>query len=209
VAEPEPEPQADVEPWPEPEAATRTVLVGLPASTTIAVQFEDGLSSDTNLVGDHFRAVVAQDVVRDGFVPIPAGSELRGSVASVVPSKKIGGQARLVLSFDRLFLPSGDAVNIAATWEIAGKSQKKRDAATIGGSAAGGAVLGRILSNKKGKGTAIGAIVGAAIGTAVASENASDPAIVDPGSTAEILLESPVEIAVAVDDDGPALAASR
>ena len=73
-------------------------------------------------------------------------------------------------------------------------------AATIGGSAAGGAIVGRILSkNKKGKGTALGAILGAAVGTAVASRNQGDPVLVEPGMVAELFLESSVRVAVVIE----------
>ena len=99
------------------------------------------------------------------------------------------------MSFDRVELPSGQSVGIQAVLEAEGRSQKKKDAATIGGSAAGGAVLGRVLS-RKGKSAAIGAILGAAIGTAVASHNAGDPVVIEPGSFAELLLEIPIHVTV-------------
>jgi hypothetical protein len=199
VAQPSRSPEPQPEPAPSIETAPRSVMLSLPPATALAVRFEDKLSSETSLAGDHFRALVVRDVTRDGLVAIPAGTEVRGSVASVVPQKRIGGQAKLALSFDRLYLPSGESVAISAALEQTGKPQKKRDAATIGGSAAGGAILGRVLSNKKGKGTAIGAIVGAAIGTAVASETGGDPARIEPGMTAEVFLDSPIEVAVAAD----------
>jgi hypothetical protein len=188
-AESIPEPVA-----PEPEPAARTVFLTLPRETPIEVAFEDSLSSETSLIGDVFRASVSRDVFSDGLLAIPAGTEVRGTVTSVTSQKRIGGQARLSLSFDQLDLPSGESIAISAYTEAAGRPQKKKDAATIGGSAAGGAILGRVLSNKKSKGTAIGAIVGAAVGAAVASENAGDPVVIEPGMVGELFLESPIEV---------------
>jgi hypothetical protein len=193
---------------PEPEPAARMVVLTLPAATPIEVEFEDALSSEASFEGDRFRVSVTRDVINDGHVAIPAGSRLRGIVTAVAAQKKIGGQARLALSFDRLELPWGEAMPIQATLDVAGEPQKKKDAATIGGAAAGGAVLGRVLSHKKGKGTAIGAILGAAVGAAVASENAGDPVVIEPGMLGELLLASPLEVAVVV-ADGPAVARSR
>ncbi len=178
-----------------PEPAERTVVLRLPAATPIEVEFQDFLSSEASLVGDRFRASVVRDVLQDGVVAIPAGSEVLGTVSSVVAQKKIGGQQLLALSFDRVELPSGQSVGIQAVLEAEGRSQKKKDAATIGGSAAGGAVLGRVLS-RKGKSAAIGAILGAAVGAAVASTNAGDPVIIEPGSFAELLLEIPIHVTV-------------
>ena len=103
--------------------------------------------------------------------------------------------ALIAMSFDEMELPSGQLVPIRSSLALEGKLQKKKDAATIGGSAAGGAILGRAMSKKrkKGKGTVIGAILGAAVGAAVAKENQGDPVIVEPGRIARIQLESSVE----------------
>jgi hypothetical protein len=179
--------------------AARTVSVNVPASTSISVEMADALSSESNLAGDGFRATVTRDIVSNGYVAIPAGSKVLGTVSDVVASKKIGGQASMELRFDRIDLPSGEIVPIAAFVQLTGDNQKKKDAATIGGSAAGGALVGRILGKKKGKSTAIGAVLGAAVGTAVASRNQGDPVVVEPGMLAELFLEQPVEVAVVVD----------
>lgn len=204
-----PAPEADLAPFePEPEPATRTVVLTLAAATPIEFEFEDALSSEASFEGDRFRASVTRDVLSEGHVAVPAGSRLRGIVTTVVPQKQIGGQARIALSFDRLELPWGEAMPIQASLDIEGAPQKKKDAATIGGAAAGGAVLGRVLSNKKGKGTAIGAILGAAVGAAVASENAGDPVVIEPGMLGELLLESQLEVAVVVSDE-PTVARSH
>ena len=69
----------------------------------------------------------------------------------------------------------------------------------VGGSAAGGAILGRVLTSDKSKGTAIGAILGAAVGTAVASRNGDDPVVIEPGTPGELRLDSPVDVAVPLD----------
>ena len=82
------------------------------------------------------RLLVTRDVVQDGLVAIPAGSEVRGTVVDVVAAKKIGGQARLALDFDTLRLPAGEEVPLRSSIDYVGKRQTKKDAATIGGSAA-------------------------------------------------------------------------
>jgi len=192
----------------EPAARTepRTVLVTLDAGTPLTVELEDSVSSEASLVGDPVSAVVVSDVIRGTRVIVPAGSKVRGSVSDVVAQKKIGGTARLALEFDRLVTPSGQEVPIQALLESAGRSQTKKDAATIGGSAAGGALLGRVLSDHdKSKGTVIGAVVGAAVGTAVASQNRTDPVVIDRGTTAELILATPTEVAV-LERDEPTVA---
>jgi len=172
---------------------TKTVAAGTP----IDVIFLDGLSSETSQAGDTFRVRVAQDVVRDGVVVIPAGSVVVGSVLEAVPLKKIGGTAKLGLEFTSLELTSGRTVPISASFAEQGKSETKKDAATIGGAAAGGAVLGRLLSKKdKGKGTVLGALVGAAAGTAIAAKSQGEQVEVPVGTEVTLQLSKPVEITV-------------
>jgi outer membrane lipoprotein SlyB len=194
----------------EPEPTLRNVNVTLPASTVIEVEFLDSLSSEEAFVGDPVRVFVTRDVVQDSLVAIPAGSEVRGTVVEVIPAKKIGGQARLALDFDTLRLPAGDEVPIRSSIDYEGKRQTKKDAATIGGSAAGGAILGRVLSkDSKDKGTVIGAVVGAAIGTAVASKNATDPILIESGAITELLLYEPVRLTVLEQLEASPLAQNR
>ena len=180
-----------------PEPLVETILVTIPATSPLEVEFLDAVSSETSQLGDPVRALVARDVVRDGLVAIPAGSEVQGTVIGVVPQKKIAGQAKLALSFDKLMLLSGEPLAIQGYFDAEGKRQKKKDATTIGASAAGGAILGRILSkNDKTQGTVLGAAVGAAIGTAIATQNAGDPVVIEPGTVAELTLDAPVRVAV-------------
>ena len=81
--------------------------------------------------------------------------------------------------------------------DVTGESQKKKDAAIVGGAAAGGAILGRILNDgDRTRGTVIGGILGAAIGTAVASKNKNDPIVLESGSRALISLDLPVHVVV-------------
>jgi len=188
---------------PEPvrtEPVSRTVNVTLPASTALEVEFAEGLSSEESAVGDPVRAFVVQDVVQDGLVVVPAGTEVQGQVVEVHPAKKIGGQAKLTMGFHTLRLPSGAEVPIQSSIEFAGKKQTGKDAATIGGSAAGGAILGRVLGgDNKDKATAIGAVVGAAVGTAVAANNKTDPVLVQAGQATQVLLYEPVTLTVSRD----------
>lgn len=182
---------------PEPEPTKRTVWYGLPAGTVLPVRFTEYHSSGTDLPGDPITATVTRDVALEGIVVIPAGSRVAGRVVEAVPGKKIGGKARLAVRFETLELPSGEEipVQVGLAWE--GKSQVKKDAATIGGSVAGGAVLGTILGgDDRDKGAVLGAVLGAAVGTAVATKNAGDPVVVEPGTPADLVLETPVEIAV-------------
>jgi len=176
-------------------AARQPILLTVPALTHLEVDLNDDLSSETSQAGDFVTATLVQDVIVDDLVAIAAGSEIQGVITQVVPTRKFGGQAQLQLSFDRLITVAGGDLPIAAVLELGGRRQKKKDAATIGGSAAGGAVLGRILNDKnRDQGTAVGAVVGAAIGAIVAANNKVDPVELPAGTPLVLTLDAPLTI---------------
>jgi hypothetical protein len=199
VTEPEPAEPAPApaeEPAPPAPAPPETITtVTLPAGTQLDVEFTRSLASNTSSPGDAFRVRVSRDVTEDGLVAIPAGSEILGEVTEAVPLKKIGGQARLGLRFTDLVLPAGKTVPIDASFVQSGRSETGRDAATIGGAAAGGAILGRILNKgNRSKGSVLGAIIGAAAGTAIASRTPGEEVVFPQGSVVSLKLDRPVDV---------------
>jgi type IV secretory pathway VirB10-like protein len=196
---PEAEPEPDRAPEPEPISEEREEPgpepVTVETGTVLSVELLETLSSENTEVGETFRARVSGDVRQDGRVVIPAGSEVVGEVTEVVPLRKVGGRAKLGIRFTDLVLPSGTSVPIDASFVEQGKSETGRDAATIGGAAAGGAILGRVLNKgDRSKGAVIGAILGAAVGTAVASRTPGEEVHLFEGSVVDLKLDRPVEI---------------
>lgn len=203
------EPTEDTEeiaeaPAPAPEEPERepvrpvTTVATVPSGTVMRVEFLESLSSQTSEPGDIFRARVASDVTAEGGqVVIPAGSEVVGVVGEAVPLRKVGGQAKLTLRFTDLVLPSGSTVPIHASFVGEGRSETRKDAATIGGAAAGGAILGRVLSKgNRSRGAVIGAIIGAAAGTAIASRTPGEEVTIDRGTSVDLRLDDDVEVRV-------------
>jgi hypothetical protein len=170
----------------------------VPAGTAVTVVFLDGVSSVASKAGDSFRTKVAKDIVVDGVTVIPAGSVLSGTVTEAVSLKKIGGKAKLTLDFSRLELPSGGTALVHATIVQIGKSETKKDAATIGGAAAGGALLGHVLDkgDHKTKGTVLGALAGAAAGTVIAAKTAGQEIEIPAGTESSLTLDRPAEVSV-------------
>jgi hypothetical protein len=189
------------EPAEEPveERAERPLIttVTLSAGTQLDVEFTRALASNTSAPGDTFRVRVAHDVMDEGEVVIPRGSEILGEVTEAVPLRKVGGQAKLALRFTDLVLPSGATVPIDASFVQQGRNQTGKDAATIGGAAAGGAILGRILNKgNRSRGAVIGAIIGAAAGTAIASRNPGEEVVIPTGSVVGLRLDESVDVRV-------------
>jgi hypothetical protein len=168
----------------------------VPAGTRLDLKLLDTVSSAASSPGDAVKAQVNQDVVVDGKVVIPAGSTVSGTVAEARGLKAIGGRARLRVEFSSVELPSGETP-ILAGFSREGKSETRRDAATIGGAAAGGAILGRILDrDHDAKGTALGAVVGGAAGTAIAAGTKGEEIIVPSGTRLALRLQAPVAVRV-------------
>ena len=215
VPEPEPAPQeAEIEPEfeepqtaqpeepeepraeePEEEPIIREATV--PAGTQFDVELTSTLASNTTAPGETFRVRVAEDVMEDGEVAIPAGSEILGEVVEAVSPRRVGGQAKLELRFTDLVLPSGATVPIEASFVQKGRNETGRDAATIGGGAAAGAILGRVL--KKGdrsKGSVIGAIIGAAAGAVIASRTPGEEVVIPKGTRMGVRLDDSVRVRI-------------
>lgn len=171
--------------------------VTVPAGTVLQVTFLDSLSSKTSQVGDSFRTEVKMDIVQDGWIAIPQGSIMTGTVTEAVSLKKIGGQAKLALDFSSLELGSGEVVPVKASFAEQGKSETGKDAATIGGATAGGALLGRVLGKKdKKKATIIGAVLGAAAGTVIAAKTEGEEVEIPTGSELTLQLTEPVALKI-------------
>jgi Glycine zipper 2TM domain len=149
------------------------VVVRIPAGTQLAVQITEPLSTKTTTVGTPVAARLAEDLVIDGQRVARAGASVHGTVASVVSAKKkIGGKAKMGLTFDSLELVGGEVVTIAASTLEEGKSSTAKDAAKIGGGTAAGAILGHQVDGDKGK--LIGGILGGALGTLAATQTGAE-----------------------------------
>ena len=163
--------------------------------TPIAVEILDAVSTKYSRAGDAFNARLAKDLLADnGRVAVRRGAEIRGHVAEVKKSQRIGGRAGIVLVMDTLELPDGSNAPIKAAWSTTGKSQTPKDAATIGGATVGGAILGRILDD--GDGDVIGGILGAAAGTAAARQMVGKPLVVGDGAVLNMHLRAPIAVRV-------------
>jgi hypothetical protein len=179
-----------------PEAARAPALVAvtLPAQTVLLVEMASGLSSHTSQPGQAFRATVSQEVSMNGLLAVPVGSNVYGKVTEAHPADKIGGRAELALIFHTLELTGGEPMAIAANFDLAGKSQRTKDAAMIGGGVVGGAIIGDQIDD--GTGTAIGAIIGGVAGTVAAKKTKGKPVEVPAGTMLTLTLTQPLTVQV-------------
>jgi hypothetical protein len=169
------------------------VTTTVPEGTTLEVQLQSALGSDSSRAGDAFAATVTKDVMVDGRRAIPSGSTVRGIVKAVTAAKRGGGSASLSLVFNSLELPDESSAPIVASFSDQTASRKKKDAAIIGGSAAGGALLGRLIG-KDTKGAVVGALAGGAAGTGVVMSKDGDQVKMPAGTVLSLRLEQSVRL---------------
>ena len=168
-------------------------MVGIPAGTELTLALDSALSSETSQAGDTFSATVIEPIVVENREVIAAGSTIEGRVTEATPAKRGAGEAKLGLSFSTLRLASGFRTDIVGSFQEVSASKKGRNAAVIGGSAAGGALLGRILG-KDTRSTVIGAIIGGGIGTAVLVGKEREQASLPADTPFGIRLEQAIEV---------------
>jgi len=178
-------------------SASAVVRVTVPQGTELHVTLSTAVGSETSQVGDHLTATTTAPVVVGDRVAIPAGSTIHGSVTGVFPANKgldiseKGGA--VVLSFNEVTTPRGDSTPLSASLSRFAKSAGKT-AAIIGGSAAGGALLGKILGGST-QDIAAGAVVGGGIGTGIAAGTKGKALVIPAGTDLALTLDQPLTIA--------------
>lgn len=148
--------------------------ITVPGGTQLTVALDQDLSSKTATPGQPVEAKVANSIMIDGRVAVPAGSRVSGTVTDVISgSRKIGAVPTLGLSFDSLVLPDGQRIAINGELVEHGASEKGRDTAKILGGAAAGAVLGHQVKGNDG-GKILGGLLGGAIGAVAAQKTGTE-----------------------------------
>ncbi len=191
-----PRPQPQPEPEPEPEPEEPEVLVE--AGTRLALTSDIEISTEDVLPGDPVIATVSDDVIgADGSVVIPAGSKLLGRVTRSEESTGSDVDPVLEIAFETLSTEWYERPVRAAVVEMEMEASRKdsdaRTAAKIGGAAAAGALLGRVLG-KDGKDAAKGGVAGAVAGTVIAMETRAGHAKIKAGALIVIELTEAVTV---------------
>lgn len=138
----------------------------IPSGTPLTVRLSTAVSSASNHAGDRFDAVLDAPLVVNGKTVAPAGAAVTGKVVAAEESGHLQHPGMIQLALDTIEI-NHKAVDVATSSVIArGQSHNKRNLAWIGGSTAGGALIGGLAGG--GKGALIGSMVGAGGGTTAA-----------------------------------------
>jgi hypothetical protein len=133
----------------------------------VVVQLAQPVSTKTAEEGTPFAASTAQPVAVEGKAVIPAGSKAQGVVVESKSPGKFKGEGVLSVKLTRITIAGVTYPITADPLSVTQKGKGGRTAKVVGGSAAGGALIGGIAGG--GKGAAIGGLIGAGAGTAGAA----------------------------------------
>ncbi|MBZ5647479.1 MAG: TrbI/VirB10 family protein [Acidobacteriia bacterium] len=196
--------QETASPAEQSDADPGTVVV--PAGTKLPVVLKHGINTKTARSGDPIYCETNFPVVANNRILIPAGTYVQGSISNIKRPGRVKGRAEVLMHFDTLIFPNGYTVAIpgavdnlpgADTQQLKDKegtiqadSSKGKDAATIAGTGATGAVIGSVAAG--GKGAGIGAAAGGLAGLAITMLTRGNEVRLDPGTTVEMVLQRPL-----------------
>lgn len=139
--------------------------------TVIDAVLTAAISSHDARVGDVFTARVAEDVRNGpGWVAIPAGSLVHGTIRDVSPAPNTRSTGTLTIAVSEVTV-RGQTYPINAsidslTTVYEGRGIETMDVVRVAGGAAAGAILGRVIGGNA-TGTIIGAVAGGTAGAVV------------------------------------------
>ena len=157
--------------------------------TSLRVQLNEGLTTETARVGDPWSGTLAENVTYNGDHVIPAGSEVHGMVSHVVPAER-GSRAVLNLRVRSVEI-HGRAQSVSAIMpEIVAGSPRARNLGAIAGGAAAGALLGKVVGN--GDHATAGAVIGGAAAGAAVAKSKGYQVVLKPGTVLDFTVSEAV-----------------
>jgi hypothetical protein len=147
----------------------------LPSGTVFKVRMLQDIDAGSTKPNTPFKGTVTQDIMRDGKVVVPVGSELHGRVVYATAGNRLNGGSVIHLRPDDFVLPDGTRYHLHAEvidtfgsdtktkgeGNIVANEHGKRTLVELGLGVGSGAIVGAAV------GGGVGAVVGTAVGAGV------------------------------------------
>lgn len=178
----------------------------------IALSLINSVSTKHSVEGDRVYLETVFPVLVDGRIVVPVGSYVAGTVTQIKKPGRVKGRGELYVRFDSLTLPNGVTRDFRARMggmdgatssevdrkegKVTAAGNKKGDLQTIGEAASSGAAAGGLIgglgAGHPGLGVGIGAGAGAAAGMIGVLLSRGPDAVLDKGTTVEMVLDRPI-----------------
>jgi hypothetical protein len=119
--------------------------ITLPANTPVTVRMNEELTTRRNREGDTFYMSVANDVVQDGYVIIPAGSRVVGAITWLTKKGAFGKSGKMDISINSIEV-RGTRIPVVGTFRQEGEGNT---VATVGAVVLAG-VFGAFVTGRSG-----------------------------------------------------------
>ena len=188
------------------ETATKTITV--PAGTKLLMRLKSGVNTKTAKPGDGVYMETDFPVSIDNTMAIPPGTYVQGVIDNVKRSGRIKGRAEVLFHFTTLIFPNGYMVSVPGSVDnvpgadngrvinkegsVQSDGTKGKDAGTIAGPAAEGAIIGALA--RGGKGALIGSGIGGAAGLATVLLTRGNEINYPRGTPVEMVLQRPLTL---------------
>jgi len=180
--------------------ASENRTVSLPAGSTFDVELATRIHTGESNVGDKITAKLITPLKGDdGSTIAPAGAVIHGEIAELTRASKSRAEedrASVKLAFTSVETVFGEktlAATVTNVESLKAGSTTKRDALVIAGSAAAGAILGKVAGHDT-KDAMIGGLAGAVIGTGVVMAQKGHELEIPAGSKVSLRSDQPITI---------------
>jgi len=197
------------------EAAAPATAPAKPASytvdpgTKVPLTLINGISTKHSMPGDRVYLETVFPVLVNGKIVVPVGSYVAGTVTQIKRPGRVKGRGELYVRFDSLTLPNGVTRDFRSRiggidgtapgdvdrqeGKVTSAGNKTGDLETIGETTAAGASAGGLIGGlgmgHPGLGVGIGAAGGAAVGMIAVLLSRGPDAVLDKGTTVEMVLD--------------------
>ncbi len=167
-------------------------VVSISPGATLQLRLDQGIDSKHSQIGSSFSGTVVRDVVATGFIAIPRGATVQGTVVDASKGGAIKGHASLALQLNQVTLAGRVYPLEASVWQQAGYDKTGRTIGSAIGLGAVGAIIGGVAGG--GAGAAIGAGAGGVAGIGASAASANPQVFLPPESVIAFQLTAPLTV---------------
>jgi BON domain len=166
--------------------------VVVPSGSVLRVRINQGMNSKNTAPGTTFDGVVLGDVSAGGFIAVPRGASITGTVVEAHTAGQLGGKGELKLQVTTVSFGGKTYPVTTDFWWHQGVDKTANTVGNTIGLASVGALIGAVAGG--GVGAAVGAGVGGVAGLGVSSASGRGEAALPPEAILTFHLAQPADV---------------